>query len=29
MSKNFSRVTLALLGACSMLMSIQAASDNI
>ncbi len=28
MSKNFSRVTLALLGACSMLMSIQAASDN-
>ena len=29
MSKNFSRVTLALLGACSMLISNQAASDNI
>ena len=28
MSKNFSRVTLALLGACCMLISIQAASDN-
>ena len=29
MSKSFSRVTLALLGACSMLISNQAASDNI